>query len=241
MQNITALHGQLIDQALGQGGPALVRAIVRRNDFDPAVGFGRFSLSLAVEHGLENRRAIAREDQDHARFGLEFRCDDWRAGTDFLAFAFDGLDSRFGCRHGFLGAILVFEDRRMLVVGGIEFVEPRQFRLGERRRFGRKPDQPFDQIVAGIGIERRLDPGKTLLGGESFGLLFHLRGGKAFEQRNIDPGFAVVVIEEFALDPTPGSDVGVAANEPGARIAAPYGPGQDHSPNAVGIGRIVGR
>jgi len=39
--------------------------------------------------------------------------------------------------------------------------------FGQRRRFGRKPDKPFDQIVAGIGIERRLDPGKTLLGGES--------------------------------------------------------------------------
>jgi hypothetical protein len=53
----------------------------------------------------------------------------------------------------------------MFVIRGIEFIEPCQFRFGERRRFGGKPDQPFDQIVAGIGIERGLDPGKTLLGG----------------------------------------------------------------------------
>ena len=57
--DIASLHGELVYQALGQGGPALVRAIVRRNDFDPAIGFGRFSLSLAVEYGLENRRTIA--------------------------------------------------------------------------------------------------------------------------------------------------------------------------------------
>ena len=68
----------------------------------------------------------------------------------------------------------------MLVIGGIEFVEPRHFRFGERRRFGGKPDQPFDQIVAGIGIKRGFDPGKTLLGGEDFGLLFHLCRREAF-------------------------------------------------------------
>jgi hypothetical protein len=129
----------------------------------------------------------------------------------------------------------------MLVVGGIEFVEPRQFRLGERRRFGRKPDQPFDQIMAGIGIERGLDPGETLLGCERLRLFFHLRRREALEQGYIDPGFAVVVVEQFALDPTAGGDVGVAADQAGARIAASDGPGEDHAPDAVGIGRIVGR
>jgi hypothetical protein len=59
-----------------------------------------------------------------------------------LAFAFDGLDRRFGRSHCFFGAVLVFEDRRMLVVGGIEFVEPRQFGVGQRRRLGRKPTSP---------------------------------------------------------------------------------------------------
>ncbi|SMC34089.1 hypothetical protein SAMN06272759_101635 [Novosphingobium sp. B1] len=129
----------------------------------------------------------------------------------------------------------------MFVIGGIEFVDPRQFCVGQWRRFGRKPDQPFDQIVAGIGIERRLDPGKTLLGGEGFGLLFHLRGGKAFEQRNIDPGFAVVVVEQLTLDPAARGNVGIAANETGARIAAPDCAGEDHAPDAVGIGCVVGR
>jgi hypothetical protein len=60
-------------------------------------------------------------------------------------------------------------------------------------------------------------------------------------KRDIDPGFAVVVVEQFALDPAAGGDVGVAADETGARIAAPDGPGEDHAPDAVGIGRIVGR
>jgi hypothetical protein len=38
---------------------------------------------------------------------------------------FDRFNGRFGRRHGFLSAPLVFKDRRMLVIGGIEFVEPR--------------------------------------------------------------------------------------------------------------------
>ena len=47
----------------------------------------------------------------------------------------------------------------MLVIGGIEFVEPRQFRFGERRGFGGEPNQPFNQIMAGIRIESGLHPG----------------------------------------------------------------------------------
>lgn len=179
-QNIPALHGELVNQALGQGGPALVRTFPATNDFDPIVGFGGFSLTLAVEHRLENRRAIAGEHQDHACFGLEVSRDDGRAGADILTFAFDGFDGSFGCSDSLLGTILVFEDRRMFVIGGIEFVEPRQFGFGQWRRFGGKPDQPFDQIVAGVGIKRGFDPGKTLLGGEGFGLLFHLCRREAF-------------------------------------------------------------
>src|SRR3546814_10229207 len=85
-RSIPALHGELVNQALGQGRPALVRTFPASNDFDPVVGFGGFSLTLAVEHRLENRRAIAREHQDHSCLGLEFGRDDGRSGTDFLAF-----------------------------------------------------------------------------------------------------------------------------------------------------------
>ncbi len=95
--------------------------------------------------------------------------------------------------------------------------------------------------MTGIGIERRLDPGKTLLGGESFGLLFHLCRREAFEQRDIDPGLAVVVVEQFTFDPPAGGNVGIAANEAGTWIAAPDGPGQNHAPDSVGVGRIVAR
>src|SRR3546814_3857870 len=103
------------------------------NDFDPVVGFGGFSLTLAVEHRLENRRAIAREHQDHSCLGLEFGRDDGRSGPDFLAFAFDRFNGRFGRSHSLLGTVLVFKDCRMLVIGGIEFVEPRHFRFGPWR------------------------------------------------------------------------------------------------------------
>jgi hypothetical protein len=43
-KDVAALHGELVDQALGQGGPALVRTFLASNDFDPIVGFGWFSL-----------------------------------------------------------------------------------------------------------------------------------------------------------------------------------------------------
>jgi hypothetical protein len=127
----------------------------------------------------------------------------------------------------------------MLVIGGIERVEPRQFRFTERRRFGGKPHQPFNQIVARIGIECWPDPGETLFGSDRLRLLFHLRRREAFEQCDIDPGLAVVVIEQFALDPAARGSIGVAANEARAGIAAPDSAGQDHSPDAVGIGGIV--
>jgi hypothetical protein len=122
--------------------PQRLRSRVVTNDFDAA---------LAVEHRLENRRAVAREHQDHSCLGLEFGRELRRAGPDVLAFALDRLDRRFGRSHCFFGAVFVFKDRRMLVVGGIEFVEPRQFGVGQRRRLGGKPNQAFDQIVAGVG------------------------------------------------------------------------------------------
>src|SRR3546814_17846027 len=94
--DIPALHGELVNQALGQGRPALVRTFPASNDFDPVVGFGGFSLTLDVEHRLENRRAIAREHQDHSCLRLEFGRDDGRSGPDFLAFAFASFNVRFG-------------------------------------------------------------------------------------------------------------------------------------------------
>lgn len=110
----------------------------------------------------------------------------------------------------------------MLVIGGIEFVEPRQLCVGQWRRFGRKPDQPFDQIVAGIGIERRLDPSETLLGGEACSSIF--AAARLFEQRNIDPGFAVVVVEQLTLDTSAGGNVGIAADKARSRVTAPDSP-----------------
>ena len=95
--------------------------------------------------------------------------------------------------------------------------------------------------MAGIGIERGLDPGETLLSGERFGLLLHFRGGEVFEQRHIDPGFAIVVVEQLTLDAPAGGDVRIAADKPCSWIAAPDSPGEDHAPDAVWIGGIVGR
>ena len=129
----------------------------------------------------------------------------------------------------------------MFIPRGIEHFEPRHFRLAERCGFGGQPHQSFDQVMAGIGIERRLDPGKAGLGGERLGCLIHFGGGKRFEQRDIGPGFAVLVVEQFALDPSTGCEIGVAPDQPGARIAATHRSRQDHAANAVGGRRVIGR
>jgi hypothetical protein len=58
-KDVATLHGELIDQALGQGGPALVRTVLASNDFDSAVAFSGFSLPFTIENRLEYRSAIA--------------------------------------------------------------------------------------------------------------------------------------------------------------------------------------
>lgn len=56
-KDVATLHGELIDQALGQGGPALVRTFLASNDFDSAVAFSGSSLPFTIENRLEYRRA----------------------------------------------------------------------------------------------------------------------------------------------------------------------------------------
>ena len=65
-------------------------------------------------------------------------------------------------------------------------IEPGEFFFGQRGRFGRKPDQSFDKVMAGIGIKRRLDPRKALLGSDLACLCFHLRRREIFEQGDIN-------------------------------------------------------
>ena len=238
-EDIAALHRKFIDKALRERSAALAVAALARNDLHRVVVAPGIDLPLAVEHRLQHRRAIARQDEDHSGLGLEFGGEHGRPRADVLAFAFDRLDRSFGGRDSFLGAVLIFEDRRMLVVGRIEHVEPGQFRLAQRRRFGSKPDQPFDEVVAGIGVEGRLDPGEALLGGERLGLLLHLRRGETFEQRDIGPGLAVIVVEQFTLDPAAGSEIGIAADEPGARVAAAHRAREHHAADRVRVRRIV--
>src|SRR3546814_18807577 len=90
--DIPALHGELVNQALGQGRPALVRTFPASNDFDPVVGFGGFSLTLAVEHRLAKRRAIAREHQDQSCLGPALGRQDGQSGKAWWR--------ERGCRYG---------------------------------------------------------------------------------------------------------------------------------------------
>ena len=151
------------------------------------------------------------------------------------------LDRGLGRRNGFIGACLVFEDRGVFVIGRVEFVQPGKFGLAQRCGLRGKPDQACDRFMADVAFERRLDPGKALLGGKRRGLLRHFRSCESFEQGNVGPGFALFVVEELALDAAAGGEIGIAPDEPRARIAAANRAGEHHAPHAVGIGSVAAR
>src|SRR3546814_13157319 len=98
----------------------------------------------------------------------------------------------------------------MLVVRGIELVKAGKFGVSQRSRLGWKSNEAFDEIVTGIGVKRRPYPGKTLLCCERLGALFHLLCGERFEKCELDPGFAVIFVEEFAFGPAPFFGIGLA-------------------------------
>jgi hypothetical protein len=56
--------------------------------------------------------------------------------------------------------------------------------------------------MAGARIERRLHPGHALLGCKGRDLPIHLSRKESLEERNVGPGFAVLAIEQSALDPS---------------------------------------
>jgi hypothetical protein len=212
-----------------------------RNDFDGIVVTNDFDVALAVEHRLENRCAVARENEDHSGIGLQFGCQLRGLCPNVLAFALDRFDRRLGRSNCFFGAVFVFKNGRMLVVGGIEFIKAGQFGVSQRSRLGWKANEAFDEIVTGIGVKRRLDPGKTLLCCERLGAFSISSEASASSKRDIDPGLAVIVVEEFAFDPATCSDIGVAPDKTGPSIAAANRAGEHHAPDAVGAGRIIAR
>lgn len=69
----------------------------------------------------------------------------------------------------------------------------------------------------------------------------HLLRSEGFQKRDINPGLAVIVVEEFAFDPATCRDIGFAPDKTGPSVAAADRAGEHHAPDAVGAGRIIAR
>src|SRR3546814_8746174 len=62
-EHVTTLHRKFVDQPPGKRCTAFAITADTRNDFDDIFVTNDFDVALAVEHRLENRCAVARENR----------------------------------------------------------------------------------------------------------------------------------------------------------------------------------